>query len=71
MTRGRFYSTVFPIAAILYVIVLVATGYNGKVAVIGALCFALIAIIGTAALRSAGEGRQRDRGRRYARRSSR
>jgi hypothetical protein len=71
MTRSRFYSTVFPTAAIIYVIVLVATNFNGKVAVIGALCFALIAVLGAAALRSGDSGRQRDRSTRYARRSAR
>lgn len=64
MTRGQFYSRAMPVAAILYVIALVASGGNGKVAVIGAMCFALIAVIGSAVLRPAeGSGRERSRNR--------
>lgn len=31
MTRGRYYSSVLPIAGVLYVIVLFATGFNATV----------------------------------------
>lgn len=37
MTRGRYYSSVMPIAGIIYVIVLFATGFNATAVVIGAL----------------------------------
>lgn len=47
MTRGRFYSIAMPLAGILYVIALILT-HNGKVATVGALLFAVIAIAGTA-----------------------
>lgn len=63
MTPGRYYSSVMPIAAIIYVIVLFATGFNATVVVIGALVFALIAVIGSAMFRAQGGGRQRNRNR--------
>lgn len=63
MTSGRYYSSVMPIAAIIYVIVLFATGFNVTVVVMGALVFALIAVIGTAMFRAQGGGRQRNRNR--------
>ncbi len=37
MTRGRYFSSVMPIAGIIYVIVLFATGFNATAVVIGAL----------------------------------
>lgn len=62
ISQGRYYSTAMPVAAIVYVIVLFATGFNGMVAIIGALVFALIAVVGTA-FRAPGAGRQRNRNR--------
>jgi len=44
MTRGRYYSVVMPIASILYVIVGILVG--GKAWLIGALCLALISVVG-------------------------
>lgn len=63
MTRGRYYSSVMPIAGILYVIVLFATGFNATVVIIGALVFALIAVVGSAMFRAQGGGRYRNRNR--------
>lgn len=63
MTRGRYYSSVMPIAGIIYVIVLFATGFNATVVIIGALAFALIAVVGSAVFRAQGGGRQRNRNR--------
>jgi hypothetical protein len=63
MTRGRYYSSVMPIAGIIYVIVLFATGFNATAVVIGALVFALIAVMGTVIFRAQGGGRQRNRNR--------
>ncbi len=63
MTRGRFYSSVMPIAGIIYVIVLFATGFNATVVIIGALVFALIAVVGSAMFRPQGGGRHRNRNR--------
>lgn len=45
MTRGRYYSTVMPIAGIVYVILLI-TVKGHHIAVVGALAFAIIAIAG-------------------------
>ncbi len=59
-SRGRYYHTVVPIAGIVYVIVLFATGFNRTVVVIGALVLALVAVAGSA-LRVPGIGRQRNR----------
>jgi hypothetical protein len=47
----------------VYVIVLFATGFNGTVTVIGALVFALIAVVGSTMLRGGGTGRRRNRDR--------
>jgi len=48
ISPGRgYYSTVMPVAGILYVIVLFATGFNGTVVIIGALVFALVAVVGS------------------------
>lgn len=63
MTRGRYYSSVMPVAAIVYVIVLFATGFNVTVVVIGALVIAMIAVIGSAIFRGQGGGRHRNRNR--------
>jgi hypothetical protein len=63
MTRGRYYSSVMPIAGIIYVIVLFATGFNATSVVVGALVFALIAVMGTVLFRAQGGGRQRNRNR--------
>lgn len=63
MTPGRYYSTVMPVAGILYVIVMFATGFNRNVVIIGALAFALIAVVGSAMFRGQGTGRQRNRSR--------
>lgn len=61
MTRGRYYSTVMPIWAILYVIGVVAF-HNRTFDIVGALVFALLAVIGTAVIRSEpGAGRDRAR----------
>jgi len=46
MTRGRYYSVVMPIASILYIIVGILVG--GKAWIIGALCIALVAVLGNA-----------------------
>jgi hypothetical protein len=48
MTRSRFYATVLPSAAIIYVIVLVAVGFDGTSAAIGGLVIGLIAVLGLA-----------------------
>lgn len=46
MTRGRYYSVVMPIAAILYVIVgLIA--HTSIVWTVGALAIAIVAVLGT------------------------
>jgi hypothetical protein len=63
MASGRYYATVMPVAGIVYVIVLFATGFNGTVTVIGALVFALIAVVGSTMLRGGGTGRRRNRDR--------
>ncbi len=47
MTQGRFYSIAMPVAGILYVIALVIIR-NSTVAVVGAMLFAVIAIVGRA-----------------------
>ncbi len=47
MNQGRFYSLAMPLAGVLYVIALVITK-NSTVAVVGALLFAVIAILGRA-----------------------
>lgn len=69
MTRNRYYATVLPIAGILYVIALIAI--NGHhVATIGALVLAIIAMIGAfLPPPGKGEGRDRDRSARRARRT--
>lgn len=64
MTRGRYYSIVMPVWAILYVIGIVAF-HNQTFNIVGALVFALLAVIGTAVVRpEPGAGRERDRRRR-------
>jgi H+/gluconate symporter-like permease len=47
MTRGRFYSSVMPIAGILYALAIIVLPHPGTVAIVGAFCFALIAVCGT------------------------
>lgn len=62
MTRSRWYSTVVPLAALVYVIVLFATDFATKVVVIGALAVGLISMVGTTLLTGGGPaGRQRAR----------
>lgn len=61
MTRGRYYSVVMPIAAIVYVIVGILVG--GMAWTIGALCIALVAVLGNAFLPSGGRNRNRHRDR--------
>ncbi len=46
MTRGRYYAVVMPIAAILYIIVGILVG--GMAWTIGALCIAIVAVLGNA-----------------------
>jgi len=47
MNQGRFYSIAMPLAGVLYVIALIITR-NGTVAAVGAMLFAVIAILGRA-----------------------
>lgn len=47
MNQGRFYSIAMPLAGVLYVIALIITR-NGTVAAVGAMPFAVIAILGRA-----------------------
>ncbi len=47
MTRGRFYSIAMPLLGVLYAMAIVIT-HNGTVTVIGAMLFAVVAIVGTA-----------------------
>ncbi len=64
MTRGRYFATVMPILAILYVIAIVIADGRGKVAVIGALVIAAAAVIGSTVIHPPdGTGRQRNRNR--------
>jgi uncharacterized membrane protein YfbV (UPF0208 family) len=58
MNRGRYYATVMPIAAILYAIAL-AIWHNGNVAVVGALLFALLAVLGSVVARPSQPGQGR------------
>lgn len=69
MTRGRFYSTVMPIWAILYVIGIVAF-HSKTFNVVGALVFALIAVVGATIIRPC-VGEDRDRAARAERRAAR
>lgn len=46
MTKGLYYQRVMPIVAILYVIVMALTGWNGTIVVVGALVVALFGVIG-------------------------
>lgn len=46
MTSGRFFATVMPIAGILYVIALLVSR-SSQVALIGAMIFALLGVIGS------------------------
>ena len=66
MTRNRYYTTVVPIAAILYVIAILAL--HGKhVSSIGAMILAIVVLAGAFLRPPAGtDGRQRER-RRYTR----
>jgi hypothetical protein len=59
MTRGRYYSSVMPVAGILYVIALIVLPHHGTVAVVGAMCFALIAVAGPLVIRSTTRPRER------------
>lgn len=69
MTRNRFYAAAMPSWAILYVIGIVAF-HNKTFNTVGALVFALIAIVGATLLKpDPGTARQRDRGARRERRS--
>lgn len=62
MTRGRYFATVMPIAAIVYVIVLFAVGFDTLVTVIGALVLGLISMVGSLVLTGrTGPGRDRNR----------
>ena len=63
LTAGRYYTTVMPVAGIVYVIVLFLTKFNGTAVLLGALVFALIAILGSTVLRGRSSGRQRNRSR--------
>ncbi|MGI8578121.1 MAG: hypothetical protein ACR2KG_09435 [Nocardioidaceae bacterium] len=66
MTRGQYYSRVMPSAAIIYVIVLIATHANVTAVVIGALVFGLIAVSApwfTSADAATGRTRNRHRNR--------
>ncbi len=63
MTRDRYYRSVMPIAGVLYVIVLFATGFNATVVIIGALVFALVAVVGSTMFGARGGGRHRNRNR--------
>ncbi len=47
MSQGRFYSIAMPLAGVLYAIAIVITR-NNTVAVVGAMLFAVIAIVGMA-----------------------
>lgn len=58
MTSNRYYGSVMPIAAVIYVIVMVAAGFNVTVVVIGAFVFALISVIRSAMFRTQGGGRR-------------
>lgn len=61
MTRSRFYAAAFPIWAILYVMGIVIFR-NHTFTTVGALVFALIAVVGATVIRPGeGEGRERDR----------
>ncbi len=69
MTRNRFYGAAMPIWGILYVIGIVAF-HNKTFNIVGALVFALIAVVGATVIRDEpGTGRQRDRSKRSARRN--
>ncbi len=61
-SRGRYFSTVMPVAAIIYVIVLFLTKFNSTVVIVGALLFALIVVLGSR-IRGSATGRQRNRNR--------
>ncbi len=63
MTRGRYYSSVVPIAGVLYVIVLFATGFNATVVTICALVLVLIVVVGPALFSAHGGGRNHNRNR--------
>jgi hypothetical protein len=60
MTRGRYYSSVMPVAGIVYAMAVIVLPHHGMVAVIGAMCFALIAVCGIA-FGGWSPGRQRQR----------
>lgn len=60
MSRGRYYSTVMPIWAILYVIGIFVFD-SSTFTVLGALVFALLAVVGIAVVRPEAGGRQRVR----------
>ena len=62
ITRGRYYSSVMPIAGIAYLIVLIVTSFNVAVVLIGALVFGLLAVTGSAVVRPQSAGRLRNRG---------
>ncbi len=58
MTRGSFYGTAMPVWAIIYVIGIIAF-HNRVFTVVGALVFALIAVLGSTVIRpdnTAGRG---------------
>lgn len=69
MSRSRYFSTVLPIYAILYVMAILAFDHNGKVASIGAMGFALLGVIGATVIRG-DEDRERGRNRNRNRRGT-
>lgn len=63
MRRRSLYATAMPIAAIIYVIVCVASGWRGQVVLIGALVLALVSVSIGAAQTPRGRVRNRRRNR--------
>jgi Na+/glutamate symporter len=63
LTRSRYFASVMPIYAILYVIGILTFDHNSKFVTIGAMGFALLAVIGAVALRPEPGTRNRHRDR--------